>query len=109
MARDSGFEDLVRSALGNRPGLTEKGMFGGQAFLLHGKLLCGVRAGSLMLRVGRENEAWALAIAGVEPMMNGARRMHGYVRANADAYVDDGVRDRLIDAAVAFTLTLPRK
>jgi len=109
MARDPGLEELVSSTVGDRPGLTEKAMFGGMAFLLHGNLLCGIRSGSLMLRVGQENEAWALTIPGVDPVAMRGRRMPGYVRALPEAYVDDAVRQRLLDAAVAFTLALPRK
>jgi len=55
-------------------------MFGGWAFLLHGNLLCGVRRGSLMLRVGPAYERWALTMPGVVPVLMRGRRMHGYVR-----------------------------
>ena len=34
MARDAGLEELLREELGQRPGLSEKAMFGGWAFLL---------------------------------------------------------------------------
>ena len=109
MPRDPGLEELIHSTLGELPGLAEKAMFGGWAFLLHGNLLCGARRGSLMLRVGRDNEAWALAIPGVTPVAMRSRRMPGYVRAMPEAYADDAVRQRLLEAALAFTLTLPRK
>lgn len=109
MPRDPGLEDLVHSALGNLPGLTGKAMFGGWAFLLNGHLLCGVRRGSIMLRVGSDNEAWALEITGVVPVVMRGRRMSGYVRATPEAYVDDMLRQRLLDAALTFTRSLPKK
>src|SRR5271169_5444594 len=109
MPRDSGLEELISCTLGYAPGLTEKAMFGGWAFLLYGNLLCGARRGSLMLRVGRANEDWALTIPGVVPMSMRGRRMHGYVRVATEAYADDVISHRLLDAAVTFTLTLPRK
>lgn len=109
MPRDPGLEELVSDAIGNPPGLTGKAMFGGWALLLHGNLLCGMRRGSLMLRVGQENEAWALEIPGVAPVAMRGRRMRGYVRAGVDAYSDDGQRQRLLDAAVAFVRSLPKK
>lgn len=109
MPRDPGLEELVHAALGNAPGLTGKAMFGGWAFLLHGNLLCGTRRGSLMLRVGPANEVWALTLPGVVPVTMRGRRMHGYVRATPEAYADDALRQRLLDAAIAFTLSLPRK
>jgi len=109
MARDPGLEELVHCALGDLPGLSEKAMFGGWAFLLHGNLLCGCRSGSLMLRVGSENEGWALTVPGVEPVVMRGRRMRGYVRAAPKAYTHDDHRQQLIDAAVAFTRSLPKK
>ena len=109
MARDPGLEELVQSAVEDARGLTGKAMFGGWGFLLEGHLLCGVRRGSLMLRVGPENEAWALEIPGVEPVVMRGRRMRGYVRAGAEAYADDGVRQRLLGAAVEFVRALPKK
>ena len=109
MPRDPGLEELVHATLGDPPGLTGKAMFGGWAFLLHGNLLCGARRGSLMLRVGPENEAWALDLPGVAPVVMRGRRMRGYVRAAPDAYADDLIRTRLLNAAVAFTLSLPGK
>lgn len=62
-----------------------------------------------MLRVGADNEAWALKMAHVVPVIMRGRRMTGYVRATPEAYADDAVRQRLLDAAVAFTRTLPKK
>ena len=56
MPRDPGLEELVKSSLGNTRGLTEKAMFGGWAYLLHGNLLIGARRSSLLLRVGKDNE-----------------------------------------------------
>ncbi len=109
MARDPGLEELVHSTLGSLPGLTGKAMFGGWGFLLHGNLLCGAREGSLMLRIGADNEAWALKMAHVAPVVMRGRRMTGYVRATPEAYADDTVRQLLLDAAVAFTRSLPRK
>jgi len=109
MPRDPGLEELVVSTLGNLSGLTEKPMFGGLAWLLHGNLLAAARKGRLMLRIGPANEAWALEIAGVTPVVMRSRRMKGYVRAAPEAYADDATRQRLLDAALAFTRALPKK
>lgn len=109
MARDAGLEELIREELGDRSGLSEKAMFGGWAFLLNGNLLCGAREGSMLVRLGKGNDGWALALPGIELMVMNGRAMHGWVRAGADAYGDDGLRKRLIDAALAFVATLPPK
>ena len=109
MPRDPGLEELVKSSLGNTRGLSEKAMFGGWAWLLHGNLLCGARRGSLLLRVGKENEAWANEISGVATAIMGGRRMAGWVRATPEAYGNDALRQKLIAAALHFTGSLPKK
>ena len=109
MARDEGLEELVREALGAEPGLDEKRMFGGLAWLLHGNLLCGARIDSMLVRLGKGNDGWALEQPDVAPMIMQGRRMEGWVRAGAAAYGDDALRRRLLDAALTFVRTLPPK
>ena len=109
MPRDQGLEELIKSALANTRGLSEKPMFGGWAYLLHGNLLCAARRGGLLLRVGKDNEAWATQIPGVSTMIMRGRRMSGWVRATPEAYGNDATRQQLIDAALRFTGSLPKK
>jgi hypothetical protein len=42
-------------------------------------------------------------------MVMGDRRMNGWVRAGAAAFGDDTLRKRLLDAALAYVLSLPPK
>jgi hypothetical protein len=109
MARDKGLEELLNDSLEAMPGLTQKAMFGGWAWLVNGNLLCGARTDSMLVRLGRKNETWALEIPGVLPMMMRERRMHGWVRAFPEAYGSDAVRQKLVNAALAFTQSLPKK
>ena len=53
MAYDEGLATTVRDAIGDRPGLAEKRMFGGLAFLVHGNMACGVRGDDLRRWVDR--------------------------------------------------------
>ncbi|SCB57777.1 TfoX N-terminal domain-containing protein [Rhizobium aethiopicum] len=109
MARDPGLEELLREELGDRPGLSEKSMFGGRAFLLNGNLLCGARSDGMLIRLGKGNDDWALALPGVIQMLMGERVMQGWLRASAEAYGDDALRRRLLDAALAYVESLPGK
>jgi len=109
MTRDKGLEELLNDNLKGVPRLTQKGMFGGWAWLVNGNLLCGGRAGSMLIRLGRENENWALRIPGVAPMMMKDRRMYGWVTASPQVYSDDALRQRLLDGALAFNRSLPKK
>ncbi|MCV9961081.1 TfoX/Sxy family protein [Pararhizobium sp. BT-229] len=109
MSRDAGLEELIRQELGERPGLSEKPMFGGLAFLLDGNLLCGARHDGMLVRLGKGNDGWALALAGIELMVMGDRQMNGWVRACEKAYGEDALRRRLISAAIDFVERLPGK
>ncbi|MGO9867716.1 MAG: TfoX/Sxy family protein [Rhodomicrobium sp.] len=109
MARDEGLEELVREDLAAEPGLTEKAMFGGRAWLLHGNLLCGARDAGMLVRLGKGNDGWALARPSIVPMIMQGRRMQGWVRAGPEAFGDDALRVKLLDAALAFVRTLPAK
>ncbi|MFC3651268.1 TfoX/Sxy family protein [Dyella humi] len=109
MARDQGLEALLSEDLQGERGLTEKAMFGGWAWLVHGNLLCGARHDGLLVRLGKDKDAWALQMHGIVPMIMGERRMHGWVRAAPEAYGDDNLRRKLLDAALAFVRSLPTK
>jgi hypothetical protein len=109
MARDEGLEVLLREDLGSEPGLTEKTMFGGRAWLLNGNLLCGAREDGMLARLGKGKDGWALALPDIAPMISRGRRMEGWVRAGAGAFGDDALRRRLLDAALAFVRSLPAK
>jgi len=109
MARDKGLEELLNDTLQSTPGITDKAMFGGWAWLLWGNLLCAARDDGMLVRVGKSNDAWALAVAGGGPMLSRGKHMHGWVRANADVYGDDEMRRKLIASALQFVASLPRK
>jgi TfoX N-terminal domain len=109
MPRDPGLETILADDLRSIRGLTSKPMFGGLAWLLHGNLTLGARVDSLLVRLGKGHDAWALQLTGVVPMVLGERHMHGWVRADARVYGDDALRQKLIAGAVAFVNTLPRK
>ena len=55
MARDEGLEELIREDLAAEPGLREKAMFGGRAWLLNGNLVCGAREDGMLMRLGKED------------------------------------------------------
>jgi hypothetical protein len=109
MPRDKGLEELLNESLESVHGLTQKAMFGGWAWLVNGNLLCGARTGGMLVRLGKENEAWALELSGVVPMISRGRRMHGWVTASPEVYSDDETREKLLKASLEFNRTLPKK
>lgn len=108
MAWDEGLAQLLRDDLA-REAVVEKKMFGGLAFLLHGHMVCGIHKGGAMFRVGKPNEAAALAIPGASQMMFTGKPMSGMVDCSDDACVDDARRDVLMALALGFVKTLPPK
>ena len=109
MPRDEGLEELLREHLEKEPGITEQAMFGGRAWLLNGNLLCGARDDGMLVRLGKDNDGWALAIEGIPPMISRGRRMQGWVRAIGPASEEDALREKLIEEALKFVRTLPPK
>ena len=109
MAYDEGLAELMREELGEREGLSEKRMFGGLAFLLHGNMVCGVHRGGAMFRVGKDSEAKALALRGVGPMQFTGRRMGGMVEVTDEVMADDATRAALMRLSLSHAARLPPK
>jgi len=63
----------------------------------------------MLARLGKNQDGWALDIPDVVPMISRGKRMQGWVRAGPEAFGDDGIRKKLIEAALAFVGTLPVK
>jgi TfoX N-terminal domain len=109
MARNMGLEELLSENLAGTPGLTQKAMFGGMAWLVNGNLLCGASDAGMLVRLGKDNDAWALKIPGIALMVMQGRKMNGWVRTAPNVYGDDPLRRRLLKAALEFNRTLPKK
>ncbi len=108
MAYSEHMAETMRADLGVEPGLSEKKMFGGLAFLLHGNMVCGVMKEGAMYRPGKEREAAALA-AGARPLSFTGRSMRGMVEIDEAAFEDAALRARLTEYALANAASLPPK
>ncbi len=81
----------IRELLADEPGISEKRMFGGLSFLLHGNMACGVVRELLMVRVGPDAYAEALVEPDAAEMDFTGRTMRGWVQVEA-AVLDDSER-----------------
>ena len=89
MTWDRELADRLRAALSTEPGVTEKVMFGSQAFLVDGALAVAVSGrGGLMVRCDPARTDELTAADGVERMVMRGREMDGWLRVAADV-VDD--------------------
>jgi TfoX-like protein len=109
MAYDEGLATRVRDVLGDRPGLAEKKMFGGLAFLLHGNMACGVRGDDLMVRVAAEEADTALDEPGARPFDMTGRPMKGWLLVAPDGHAADEDLRRWVGRGLAHAGSLPPK
>lgn len=109
MAYDAGLAERIRAALEDERGVTEKKMFGGIAFLLDGKMFCGLATADLMVRVGPERHAEALKRRHVRPMDFTGKPMTGYVFVAPAGLDDDDALAEWVQWGLQFTATLPAK
>jgi len=109
MAYDEQLADRVRAAVGDRPGITERPMFGGLCLLSGGNMFAGIQGETLMARVGPDRYDEALGRPHARIMDFNGRPMRGFV------YVDpEGIRtgDQLrewLELSLEFVDTLPAK
>jgi len=109
MAYDEGLAELMRTDLGDLPGLSEIGMFGGLCFLQHGNMICGVHGGGAIYRVGKQAQDAAMAIEGAGPMRFTGRTSGGMIEVTDAAMADDARRAEWTRMALAFVAGLPPK
>ncbi|MBL4807107.1 MAG: TfoX/Sxy family protein [Rhodobacteraceae bacterium] len=109
MAYDEGLAQILRDALDSTDGIIEKKMFGGMSFMLNGNMLCGVHKGGAMFRVGKENEAAAMAVEGTSPLAFTGKKMGGLLDVSDECLINDTSRDALLALAFNFVGALPAK
>ena len=109
MAYDEELAARVRDEMAPQPGVVERHMFGGLAFLVDGNMACCVTREGLMVRVGPDDAATALAEPGAGPMEMGGRTMKSWVLVDpAGLAADDDVR-RWVRRGARFARSLPGK
>lgn len=99
----------ARDVFASRQGITEKKMFGGVGFMLHGNMCVGVWQTSLIVRLGSEQAAVALKEPHVVEFDVTGRPMKGWVMVEAEGMETDEQLRGWIERAIEFVETLPRK
>lgn len=100
----------VRSELARlSPLIDERRMFGGVTMMRDGNMLCCVSPRGLMVRVGAEGEAAALARPAAQPCMGTGRRMTGFVMVGYEGLKKPNDVASWLKAALAYVTTLPAK
>jgi TfoX/Sxy family transcriptional regulator of competence genes len=108
MAYDEHLAEHVREELQADPGFSERKMFGGVCFMLHGNMCAGVVGDRLMLRLGEDGATAALQQPNVTPMDFTGRPMRSMVYIEPEG-LRGGAPVRWVDRAARFARGLPPK
>lgn len=109
MAYSEELAERIREAISDRPGVTERKMFGGVAWMVNGNMACGIIGEDLMVRLEREDAEAALAEAHVGRMEFTGRPMRGFIVVDAAGIEEPLQLGRWIDAGADFAESLPAK
>ncbi|HWH32907.1 MAG TPA: TfoX/Sxy family protein [Egibacteraceae bacterium] len=109
MAYDEALAERVREAIAAREALSERKMFGGIAWMLHGNMAVGIVGEDLMVRVGPQAYESALREPHARPMDFTGRPMNGYVFVAAPGLTADQDLAAWVARGAGFAETLPPK
>jgi len=109
MGYDNGLAERVRILLKDKPGFSQKKMFGGVGFLLRGNMACGILNDDLIVRVGPEKYKEALALNHARQFDITGRPMKGWVMVSSEGTETIQDLSAWVGRGIAFALTLPAK
>jgi TfoX/Sxy family transcriptional regulator of competence genes len=110
MAYDEELANRVRELIAMEPGLTEKKMFGGLAFLINGNMSVGVSGqGGLMVRVDRAETDTLIAKPHARPFEMRGREMQGWLRVDAEGVPTKRQLEPWVRRGVTYARSLPPK
>jgi TfoX/Sxy family transcriptional regulator of competence genes len=110
MAYDDALAARVRELLLDEPGISEKKMFGGLAFLINGNMAVSVSGeGGIFFRVDQATAETLVATSPARPMEMGGRAMRGWLRVDAEFVRGKRELERWVSSGVAYTRSLPPK
>lgn len=108
MAYDLKLAERIRHELEGIP-FVEKKMSGGEGFLIHGNMACGVNKNDLIARVDPDRHVALLKKPYVRPFDMTGRRMKGWLVVDADGCKKSKKLHTRIHEGVNYALTLAPK
>jgi TfoX/Sxy family transcriptional regulator of competence genes len=110
MAYDEELAERVREVVQATDGLSEKAMFGGLAFLVHGNMAASASGqGGLLLRVDPAMTEELVAKPRAQRFEMRGREMDGWLRVDADASMTDDELAQWVQLGVTYAQSLPPK
>ena len=110
MAYDEVLAQRIRDVVADQPGVTEKRMFGGLAFLVHGNMAVSASSqGGLLLRIDPADAESLTRHPHVTRFRMRGRDMDGWLRVGEEAVeLDDDLR-AWVDRGLGYARSLPAK
>lgn len=110
MAYDEALAARVAALLAGRDGVTERRMFGGIAWMLHGNMACGVIGDELIVRLGPADAERSLAEPHTRPFeMVRGRPSRSTITVAPAGLEADGDLASWVDAGAGHAASLPPK
>jgi hypothetical protein len=109
MAYDESLAARVEAILSERSDVAGRKMFGGLAFMLSGNMCCCVTDKGLMVSVGPDVYAEALALPHAGPMDPTGRPMRGWVLVDPNGLASRTSLGEWVTRGTEFAATLPAK
>jgi hypothetical protein len=110
VAFDEDLANRIRECIGAEPGLSERKMFGGLAFLINGHLAVSASGqGGLMLRVDPADTDQLAGRAHAQRCVMRGREMDGWLRVDADGVRTMRDLTRWVGLGVTAARNLPSK
>lgn len=109
MAYDELLAVRIRAALSGESGVKEEKLFGGVCFMLNGNMACGVNKNDLIVRVGPEKHAAALARPHARPFDMTGKPMAGWVSVSSAGFAAEGDLQEWLRLGVDFASSLSPK
>lgn len=108
MAYDEALAARIDAVLADEPGVAEKPMFGGLAFLVDGRLVVAASGqGGLMVRVDPARRDDLRHGAGVQPFLMRGREVDGWLRVDSAAVRDDHSLRQWVEVGLTYARSLP--
>jgi TfoX/Sxy family transcriptional regulator of competence genes len=110
VAYDEELADRIRELVGAEPGLAEKKMFGGLAFLIGGNMAVAASGqGGLLVRVDPEESDRLVSKTKASPMVMRGREMTGWLRLAAEDVRTKRQLAMWVERGVRYARALPKK
>jgi TfoX/Sxy family transcriptional regulator of competence genes len=110
MAYDEELAGRLRAALSFTDGVSERRMFGGHGFMVHGHMVAAASSsGGLMLRVDPAEGPGLCDGSGVRPFRMNGRDLDGWLHLEPDAVADTASLEAWLGRGLAYVVSLPPK